>query len=459
MINKDYTKYLQQQVIKSIYPYNYLLLAFSGGLDSMVLLDIITVLRSKYNNIFLRACYIDHQQNSLSSNQWLHHCIYECKQRDVLFVYDIIKVNKGNFEQGAREQRYQKLLKIIKYNEVLVTAHHQNDQVETFFLALKRGSGPRGLSAMSIDQPFYHSRLLRPLLNCSKTMLLSYANKNKLNWVNDDSNYDNSLDRNFLRNNIIPLLQKRWNNFCQNVTLSAYLCANQEQLINMLLNKIICSMIFHDESLIVDNMIGMNIVYCLAILRFWLIKKVFISCSYKKLNIIWNEVVLSKNDSLAKFCINNFIIQKFRNRLYVHKFNNRYKDFCSKTIIFTSTNNYKRILLPLNLGEILLLTINNINNKKLISIVKAPTTTDIVSIRFNIKGKTLIKLVHTKHHVTLKKIWKILSVPPWQRKIIPILFYNNKLIAAIGYFVTVYGTPINSNRWYLYWFNKNKYLY
>ncbi|MCV2531405.1 MAG: tRNA lysidine(34) synthetase TilS, partial [Candidatus Lightella neohaematopini] len=256
MINKDYTKYLQEQVIQCINPYKYLLLSFSGGLDSTVLLDIITTLRNKYNDIFLRACYIDHQQNNLS-NQWLDHCTYECKQRDVLFLYDIIRVNKGNFEQNARNQRYKKLLKIIRHNEVLITAHHQNDQVETFFLALKRGSGPRGLSAMSINQPFYHSRLLRPLLNCSKVMLLSYASQNKLNWINDYSNYDNILDRNFLRNGIIPLLQKRWSNFCQNVTLSTYLCANQEQLTNTLLNNIISGMLFHDGSLIINHIINM----------------------------------------------------------------------------------------------------------------------------------------------------------------------------------------------------------
>ncbi|MCV2528953.1 MAG: tRNA lysidine(34) synthetase TilS [Candidatus Lightella neohaematopini] len=457
---KDYTKYLQQQVRSIISPYKYLLLAFSGGLDSMVLLDIITTLRNKYNNIFLRACYIDHQQNKLS-NQWLQHCIYECKQRDVLFLHDIIKINinKGNFEQNARNQRYKKLLSIIQYNEILVTAHHQNDQVETFFLALKRGSGPRGLSAMSVNQLFYHSRLLRPLLNCSKIMLLSYANKNKLNWVNDYSNYDNSLDRNFLRNDIIPLLQKRWHNFCQNVTLSAYLCLNQEQLINKLLDNIFSNIVFYDGSLILNDILNTSKIYYLAILRYWLIKKTLISCSYKKLNIIWNEVVLSKNDSLAKFYLSNFIIQKFRNRLYIHKFSNQYKDFCSKTIIFTSINNYKKILLPLNLGEIIFLKINNINNKKLVSIVKAPVVTDIVSIRFNLKSKTLVKLINTKHHITLKKVWKLLSVPPWQRKIIPILFYNNKLIAAIGYFVTIHSVSVSNNYWYLYWFNKNKYFY
>lgn len=94
-----------------------------------------------------------------------------------------------------------------------MTAQHQDDQAETFLLALKRGSGPAGLSSMPAKMLFEHSYLLRPLLNITREQIEYYAIEQGLTWIEDDSNQDDRYDRNFLRLRVMPLLTQRWPHF------------------------------------------------------------------------------------------------------------------------------------------------------------------------------------------------------------------------------------------------------
>ena len=121
---------------------------------------------------------------------------------------------------------------------MLVTAHHLNDQTETLFLALKRGSGLQGLGAMQQRSVLFGMPILRPLLGFTRTQLENYAQKEKLNWITDESNEDNRYDRNFLRNEILPKLRERWAHFDLAVQRSAQHCFEQQQLINDLLSEI-----------------------------------------------------------------------------------------------------------------------------------------------------------------------------------------------------------------------------
>ncbi|MGP4881384.1 ATP-binding protein, partial [Klebsiella pneumoniae] len=99
-------------------------------------------------------------------------------------------------------------------------------------LALKRGSGPTGLSAMAPSSAFAGSRLLRPLLNETRESLRQWALAHQLSWIEDESNQDDTYDRNFLRLRVIPVLRERWPHFSEAVARSASLCAEQEQLLD-----------------------------------------------------------------------------------------------------------------------------------------------------------------------------------------------------------------------------------
>ena len=130
-------------------------------------------------------------------------------------------------------------------NAVIVTAHHQDDQVETFLLALKRGAGLTGLSAMSERMLFGNEQqqLFRPLLSVNKSEILNFAKAHGLDWVEDDSNVDTQFDRNFLRQEILPLLSERWPGFAKAVSRSAAHCRDSEALIGDLLESQYLSLI------------------------------------------------------------------------------------------------------------------------------------------------------------------------------------------------------------------------
>src|SRR5690606_14998027 len=108
-------------------------------------------------------------------------------------------------------------------------------QCETFLLALKRGSGPAGLAAMPQSLPFGETQLVRPLLNQTREALHQWATDHHLTWIDDESNADARFDRNFLRLQVLPLLNARWPHFADAVARSAALCGEQEQLLDELL--------------------------------------------------------------------------------------------------------------------------------------------------------------------------------------------------------------------------------
>ncbi|WP_241005985.1 tRNA lysidine(34) synthetase TilS, partial [Aeromonas media] len=149
-----------------------LLVAFSGGLDSTVLL-VLAARFAREQGLALRALHVHHGL-SPHADAWVAHCEGVCQQLAVPLMVERVQLQRGNgdsLEAQAREARYQRLAASLGEGEWLLTAHHQDDQLETLLLALKRGAGLRGLAGMVPDQPFAGGLLLRPLLEVSRAEL------------------------------------------------------------------------------------------------------------------------------------------------------------------------------------------------------------------------------------------------------------------------------------------------
>ena len=186
-------------------------LAYSGGLDSHALLHALAALRSQYS-FSLNAIYIDHGVQA-SAAAWSEHCARHCAELGVAFVSGRIKVtgmDEHGFEAAARHARYAALLAALSPGEILLTAHHRNDQAETVLLQLLRGAGMAGLAAMPQRMPFGVGELLRPLLGFTRAALHVYATEQRLHWIEDPSNRELRLRRNFLRAEILPRLATLW---------------------------------------------------------------------------------------------------------------------------------------------------------------------------------------------------------------------------------------------------------
>lgn len=414
-----------------------ILLAYSGGLDSSVLLHLLVAVRQR-SGLPIRAAYIHHGLNPLADS-WAEHCCQQCERWQVPFASLPVKVEaqNGGIEAAARTARYQALQAHLQEGEALLTAQHLDDQSETFLLALKRGSGPAGLSAMAAQSMLGHHRLVRPLLGISRLQLEAYAQRHQLGWIEDDSNQDERFDRNFLRRQILPRLTQRWPHFPSAVARSAQLCAEQEQLLDELLEESLQALCQPDGALSIDGLAPLSPVRRSALLRRWLAQQGATMPAREQLQRLWDEVATSRQDAEPVLQLNQMQIRRFRQYLYLLPLMPSLKD---RIIPWQSPS--CPLSLPDNLGT-LSLADNGVA-------IRAPENGEAVSIRFSTSGT--VHIVGRAHGRQIKKLWQELNVPPWWRDRTPLVFYNEQLIAAVGRFVTREG-QVRENQpvWHIVW--------
>lgn len=225
-------------LLESIAPVKRLWLAFSGGIDSRVLLHH-TISHRDQLPLIAGAIHVHHGLNK-HADQWATFCQTTCDSYGLackLVRVDARATPGQSPEQAARQARYTAFSDIIESGDVLLLAHHQDDQAETFLYQAIRGAGPHGLSAMPEIKPFNEGYLLRPMLNISRRDIHAYASENQLNWIEDESNNDTSVDRNFLRKVIFPQLQERWPAVSRTLSRSARHSATLAQEADKLLQE------------------------------------------------------------------------------------------------------------------------------------------------------------------------------------------------------------------------------
>ncbi|OPW99414.1 tRNA lysidine(34) synthetase TilS [Citrobacter sp. A316] len=401
-----------------------ILVAFSGGLDSTVLLHQLVLWRALHPDVALRAIHIHHGL-SPHADSWVQHCESVCAQWQVPLVVERVHLEDDGLgiEAQARRARYQAFAQTLLPGEVLMTAQHLDDQCETFLLALKRGSGPAGLSAMGENSPFAGTRLIRPLLAQTREALEAWARQHELCWIEDESNQDDTYDRNFLRLRVNPLIQQRWPHFAQAVARSAALCAEQESLLDELLASDLADCITAHGTLLVAPLMMMSGVRRAALLRRWLAGVNAPMPSRNGLERIWQEVALAREDASPCFRLGECEVRRYQSQLWWVKS----VDGQSETVI--PWLEWKTPLaLPAGLGSVQLISAGEL---------RMPQADEAVSIRFKAPG--VLHIVGRNGGRKLKKIWQEQGIPPWRRDTTPLLFYGETLIAAAGVFVTREG--------------------
>lgn len=182
-------------------------IAFSGGLDSTVLLHLLATAKPL---VPLRAVHIHHGLQA-AADAWPSHCQSVCDYLGVPLRIVRVQVPSGaSLERAARDARYQAFAQVIGAGEVMLTAQHREDQAETLLFRLLRGAGVRGLAAMPVHRPLAGGHLVRPLLGVSRAELEAYAVEHQLQWIADPSNADTRFSRNYLRHRVFPILTERW---------------------------------------------------------------------------------------------------------------------------------------------------------------------------------------------------------------------------------------------------------
>lgn len=420
---------LLKEIKQQIDPYTKILVGFSGGVDSTVLLQGLVRLRDEFQlPLELTAIYIHHGLN-IRADDWLTHCKQCCQQWRVDFISEKVSVDPkdGGLEKGAREARYEAFRRYLQSQQVLVTAQHQDDQAETFLLALKRGSGPAGLSSMPAKMVFENSYLLRPLLNITREQIEFYATEQGLDWIEDDSNQDDRYDRNFLRLRVMPLLTQRWPHFSQAVTRSAALCGEQEALLDELLDSELNGLMDIENSLDINQLAHCSVIKRNALLRRWFAKHNKSMPSRQQILRLWQEVALAKEDATPRLQFDQDEVRRYKQRLYLVPI---IEELVDHIIEWSSLS--EPLYLPNGLGTLSLVAETGKNT------VRKPSSDEKVTVRFGLT-QTSLRIVGREHARHSKKIWQELEIAPWRRTRIPLIYYNDTLIVAIDTFVTFEG--------------------
>ncbi|SFW53464.1 tRNA(Ile)-lysidine synthase [Pseudomonas sp. NFACC19-2] len=209
-------------------------IAFSGGLDSSVLLHLLADWARHEELPPLYAIHVHHGLQP-AGDAWPAHCARICEQLGIALEVVRVHVTPGaSLEQAARSARYQAFCERLKPGEVLLSAQHRDDQAETLLFRLLRGAGVRGLAAMPASRSLGQGGLFRPLLDSSRAELREYAQSHGLAWIEDPSNADERFSRNFLRRQVMPLLAERWPQVTANIARSARHLGEAQQLLDEL---------------------------------------------------------------------------------------------------------------------------------------------------------------------------------------------------------------------------------
>ncbi|PJG83308.1 tRNA lysidine(34) synthetase TilS [Caviibacterium pharyngocola] len=421
-----YPQFLQQ--ISRYYPHQQrFLIGFSGGLDSTALLALFAKLAENQPHLQLRAIHI-HHGFSPNADDWAEHCHQMCRQFNIpLIVERVTPTSENGIEAGAREARYQAIQRYLTENEVLATAHHQQDQTETFFLALKRGSGLQGLSAMQVNSCAFGVPIFRPLLPFSRAELEDYVRTENLSWIEDESNADNRYERNFLRNTALPILRRRWQHFDDAVQRTAQHCFEQQQLINELLAQDYQKIYRQsDRTLSLIDFAEYSPAKQKALLRQWLAEFGLQMPSLIQTEQIIRDVIFARSDRNPHFRFAEQQIRRYQQRLYLTP------DFADLSRVILPVVPNQRLSLPDDLGEFVLeQRANGYMAKWQNHIQPLPPTTLPIQIRFAYGGK-----VRNPQGIRqdIKKLWQKHNVPVWLRQRIPLIFYGEHFQSAVGFF-------------------------
>lgn len=386
------------------------LVAFSGGLDSRVLLEVLVRLRHTLG-YQLNAMYVHHGL-SPNADAWAEFCQNTCLTLRVPCKVARVHVDKAaglGVEAAARYARYAALT--AENADFVALAHHQSDQAETFLLQLFRGAGVKGLSAMmAID---VQRRLIRPLLDVPRTRLAEYAKSLGLQWIEDESNQDTHYDRNFIRKIVIPAIEQRFAHANVSLARTANHMSEAAYLLDELaeLDAVLC---VQAQQLNLTELGKLSLARAKNVMRYWLISQQYLPPSSARLQEMLQQLLSARLDANLKVAVGGggAYLRRYRNLAYIEK------DVTQPKIEMVWQGE-EVLLLPD--GSRLIF-------KRKIGAGLADKRLGIHTLRITQRsGGERFKPEYARPTRTLKHLLQEANVPPWQRDRIPLIYSDDTL--------------------------------
>lgn len=409
-------------------------IAFSGGLDSSTILHIFYKLKKQKLIHNLKAIHVNHnlQKNSAS---WEDNCASICSQFGIDLIVEHIKLeSETNIEANARDLRYKCFAKHLEKNDILILAHHQQDQAETFLLHTFKGSGLKGLCSIPKIRKLEAGHAYRPLLNINREHITAYAKENNLTWINDHSNTDTKFNRNYIRHKVLETITPRWPAAVNCIARTIQHCNQAQALITEFiqpilnertrLNTNILSIIgFHNMSAQLQDHIILS----------WLDLCAVPKPNSNKISEVRRNIVLAKQDKQPAIYWDKYCIRRYQKHLYLLK--NLVEITTYDIEIDWNISENETLILPRNLGELTIKTDckNGIDPKYLKNVV----------VSFKQTGQRCQPTGRIGSH-PIKKLFQEWKIPPWERHKIPIIKHKNNIISIANHCIC-HNVPTHKN--------------
>jgi len=401
-------------VMQALFAHPTIWVGLSGGMDSMVLLH--QLYRHPVLSHRLQAIHIHHGL-SPHADAWEYFCDEQCQTRNI--PYQSVKVHlKGsaNLEARAREARYDAFLKHVKSGDALVLAHHLDDEIETFFLNVLRGTGVIGLASMPMTREWKGLTIYRPLLKTPRTVIADYARQNQLKWIEDESNQNTDFSRNYLRQKLLPAIGQHWPHYRQSVWHTIESCQELVTDLEKQAHQLIPELTQTGDVLSLAALNGLSQVQINTVIRVW-IKQHGLPIPPRLVlaQIITQMINRQRLDSQPLIAWSNVRLRLYRDKLYLST---------SSDGPLLDGYAWKNFPEPLDMTEL--------------GILKAHPSTfglsidmqDKIDIRFRKGGEILL---YKGHHRPLKKLFQQWGVPSFLRDQVPLVYVNDILQVVVGY--------------------------
>jgi tRNA(Ile)-lysidine synthase len=414
--------------------------AFSGGLDSTVLLHALAASRDA-DAIPLLAVHIDHGLHN-DSTSWSRRCESFANSLGIDFI-DIavhIPADSGQgAEAAAREARYNALRSVVRRGDWMLSAHHKDDQAETLLLNLMRGSGPAGLAGIAAVRPFAEAWLVRPLLSISRNDLQDYARVHDLNWIDDPSNEDRQFDRNFLRHEVLPLLENRWPGVADRIRRSATLAGEASQLLDLLADADYRRLGERPDRLGLGSLRALSPERQRNVLRYVVRELGLPSPPAAQLQSVITDLIPARDDAQPVVQWPGVEVRRYRDNVYIMSAGSVAEGHAA--VLNSCVSITKAIALPSGLGEL------SFEPDAPHGLTDAVVSAGL-QLRFRSGGEE-IKLVGQSHTRKLKKLLQEEGVVPWMRERLPLLYSGGHLVAVADLWIAASAAsePGTAIRW------------
>lgn len=415
-------------------------IAYSGGLDSTVMLHALVASRDEHQTT-LTAVHIDHGLHN-DSAAWSQHCKAIADSFEVEFV-DLkvdVDVDSGEGTEGAaRRARYDAFRSFVCAGDWLLSAHHKDDQAETLLLNLMRGSGPAGLAGIGEIQPLAAGWLVRPLLSSSRSDLQVYATEHELDWIDDPSNEDRQFDRNYLRHEVLPRLEARWPDVASRLKRSAVLAGEASQLLDQLADADFRTLGGRPDRLALKRLQELPPERQRNVLRYVVRELGLPSPPATTLHSFTTDLIPARDDAQPVVTWSGAEIRRYRDNVYVLAAGTAAETDAVRPIAFGTAT--KSVALAPGLGDL------DLEPGAASGLADAVVTRGL-ELRYRSGGEE-IKPLGQAHTRKLKKLLQEEGVVPWMRDKLPLVYADGELVAVADLWIAASAAsePGTAIRW------------